>query len=49
MKTLEQILQDSGIIIRPFWRSQYNHSIKAVRNNGAHPSDMNCDRIWLDS
>ena len=26
MKDIEQILQDSGIIIQPYWRTLYNHS-----------------------
>ena len=27
MKDIEQILQDSGIIIQPYWRKLYNHSV----------------------
>ena len=26
MKDIEQILQDSGIIIQPYWRKLYSHS-----------------------
>jgi peptide/nickel transport system substrate-binding protein len=30
MKTCEQILQDSGIIIQPYWRKVYNHNSPKV-------------------
>ena len=29
MKDIEQILQDSGIIIQPYWRKLYSHSADA--------------------
>jgi peptide/nickel transport system substrate-binding protein len=49
MKDLETILQDSGVIVQPFWRSLTAHSVEAVKNNPVSPStDMNCERIWLD-
>ena len=28
MEDLEQILQDSGIIIQPYWLSLYNHALR---------------------
>ncbi|RVC57184.1 diguanylate cyclase, partial [Mesorhizobium sp. M2A.F.Ca.ET.046.02.1.1] len=38
MKDIEQILQDSGIIIQPYWRKLYSHSTKAVQNFKMHPT-----------
>ena len=38
MKDLEQILQDFGILIQPYWRKLYNHSMPAVKNHGMHPT-----------
>ncbi len=49
MKDLEQILQDSGIIIQPYWRSLYNHSATYVKNHGMHPTnEHDFYRVWLD-
>ena len=38
MKDLEQILQDSGILIQAYWRKLFNHSVAAVKNHGMHPT-----------
>lgn len=49
MKDMEAILQDSGVIVQPFWRSLTAHSVAAVKNNPVNPStDMICEKIWLD-
>lgn len=49
MKELQMMLQSSGIIIQPYWRSLYNHSAPQVRNNGMHPTfEMNYEKVWLD-
>ena len=49
MKELEQILQDSGIIIQSYWRSLYNHSATYVKNHGMHPTnEHDFYRVWLD-
>ncbi|CCV12245.1 ABC transporter substrate-binding protein [Mesorhizobium sp. STM 4661] len=49
MKDIEQILQDSGIIIQPFWRKLFNHSVKAVKNGGMHPTYVHeYAKVWLD-
>src|SRR5260370_5039602 len=37
MKDLEQILQDSGIIIQPYWLTLANHRTRQVKNYGMHP------------
>ena len=44
-----EILQDSGIIIQPFWRKLYNHSAAAVKNHGMHPTfEHDFGKVWLD-
>ncbi len=49
MKDVEQILQDSGVIIQPFWLSLYHHSTTKVKNNPMHPTlEDNYERTWLD-
>ena len=48
MKDLEQILQDSGILIQPYWRSLYNHSAVYVKNHGMHPTnEIDLHSVWL--
>lgn len=49
MKDIEQILQDSGVIIQPYWRKLYNHSVAAVKNHGMHPTfEHDYGKVWLD-
>ena len=49
MKDVEQILQDSGILIQPYWRSLFTHSVPAVKDNPAHPNlEQHFERVWLD-
>ena len=49
MKDVEQILQDSGILIQPYWRSLFTHSVAAVKDNPAHPNlEQHFERVWLD-
>jgi len=49
MKDIEQILQDSGIIIQPFWRSLYRHAKPHVKGFEIHPLlEMDCEKVWLD-
>jgi peptide/nickel transport system substrate-binding protein len=50
MKDVEQILQDSGVIIQPFWLTIVNHSTKQVKNNPMHPTfEINFEKTWLDT
>lgn len=50
MADIEQILQDSGIIIQPYWRKLYNHSTAAVTNHGMHPTyEHDFGKVWLDA
>ncbi len=37
MERVERRLQDSGVLIQPFWRSLYNHRSPRVKNYGVHP------------
>ena len=49
MKDIEQIIQDSGILIQPYWRNLYNHSVEAVKNHGMHPMfELDLHKVWLD-
>jgi peptide/nickel transport system substrate-binding protein len=49
MKDIEQILQDSGVLIQSYWRSLYNHSAEYVKNHGMHPTyEIDLYRVWLD-
>lgn len=49
MKDIETIIQDSGIIIQPYWRKLYNHSVPAVKNHGMHPTfEIDLQKVWLD-
>jgi len=50
MKDIEQILQDAGIIIQPFWRKLFNHYVAAVKNHGMHPTfEHDYGKVWLDA
>ncbi len=49
MADIQKILQDSGIIIQPYWRKIYNHSAPEVREHGVHPTfEIEVSRVWLD-
>jgi peptide/nickel transport system substrate-binding protein len=49
MKDVEKILQDSGVIIQPYWMKLFCHSAKEVMNRHAHPTyEMDFTEIWLD-
>lgn len=49
MKDIESILQDSGILIQPYWRKLYSHSVAAVKNYGMHPTfEHDYGKVWLD-
>lgn len=49
MKDIEQILQDSGIIIQPYWRKLYSHSVEQVKNYKMHPTfEHDYGKVWLD-
>jgi peptide/nickel transport system substrate-binding protein len=50
METVERILQDSGIIIQPYWRSVFRHSHPWVMNFPAHQAfEHHMEQVWLDT
>ncbi|MFE0014115.1 ABC transporter substrate-binding protein [Mesorhizobium sp. NPDC059054] len=50
MKDIEHILQDSGIIIQPYWRKLYCHFSKAVQNDRMHPTfERDYGKVWLNN
>ncbi|MBA3446420.1 MAG: ABC transporter substrate-binding protein, partial [Pseudaminobacter sp.] len=49
MMDIELILQDSGIIIQPFWQSLYCHMQPAVQNHAMHQTyQLDLAKVWLD-
>jgi len=50
MAELEKILQDSGIIIQPYWRALYKHMSEEVQGDSMHPTfEMHFNKVWLDA
>jgi peptide/nickel transport system substrate-binding protein len=50
MKDIEQILQDSGVIIQPYWQKLYSHMSKRVKNYSVHQTfEMDLEKVWLDA
>jgi peptide/nickel transport system substrate-binding protein len=50
MKDLEQMLQDSGIIIQPYWLTLANHMTAQIRNYGMHPLyEAYFEDTWIDA
>ncbi len=48
MKTCEQILQDSGIIIQPFWRKVYNHNSPKVKGFYQQAmQQLQLGKVWM--
>ncbi len=48
MEDIEKILQDSGIIVQPYWRSLYCHMRDAVQNYRMHPTfEMHFEKTAL--
>jgi peptide/nickel transport system substrate-binding protein len=48
MADIQKILQDSGIIIQPYWRKVYNHHATKVQNYVQHPmQQLRLDKTWI--
>ncbi|MEX0345837.1 MAG: ABC transporter substrate-binding protein [Rhizobiaceae bacterium] len=48
-KQLEARLQDSGVIVQPFWQNQSKHHTEAVKDNFVHQfREMHFEKTWLD-
>ena len=49
MKDVETILQDSGVIVQPFWRALYRHHQPHVMDIYMHQTfEVHLDKVWLD-
>jgi peptide/nickel transport system substrate-binding protein len=49
MKDIEAILQDSGVLIQPFWRSLYRHHAGYVKGLFMHQTfELHLEKVWLD-
>jgi peptide/nickel transport system substrate-binding protein len=49
MKDIEAMLQDSGILIQPFWRSLYRHHADYVKGMFMHQTfALQLEKVWLD-
>ena len=46
METIQSILQDSGVIIQPYWRSLYRHHTAAVKGADMHPTFEHHHHLW---
>ena len=50
MKDVETIIQDSGIIIQPYWQKLFNHMTDKVKNYAIHQTyQMELQNVWLES
>ncbi len=50
MEQMEKILQDSGILVQPYWRSTFRHNQPEVRDLKMHPTfEIHLERTWLDA
>ena len=48
MKELETILQDSGVIIQPYWQSLYAHMSDKVKGYGVHQTfQLDLQKVWI--
>jgi peptide/nickel transport system substrate-binding protein len=48
MKDIEEILQNSGIIIQPYWRKLYINIKPEVQDYGMHPTyESDFGKVWL--
>jgi peptide/nickel transport system substrate-binding protein len=49
MEDIERILQESGIIIQPYWRSLYCHMAPNLKGYKMHQTfEMHLDKAWLE-
>ena len=49
MESVESILQDSGVLIQPYWRSLYKHMSENLKNDGMHPTfEQHFYEVWLE-
>lgn len=49
MVDLQSMLQQSGAIVQPFWKSEFLHHVPAVRNYDRHQfREMHLEKVWID-
>ena len=49
METVERVLQESGTLIQPYWRSVFRHYNDRVRNFEMHQAqEFHLEKAWLD-
>ena len=49
MKDVEQILQESGVLIQPYWQKIYNHRAPEVMNYEMHQTfEIDLGETWLN-
>ena len=49
MKRLQEIMQEEGVIIQPYWRSIYRHFKPYVKGASMHPTyELHYEKMWLD-
>ena len=49
MERIEEIMQEEGVIIQPYWRSIYRHHKPNVLNAEMHPTfEIHVDRLGID-
>ena len=49
MKDIEQMLQDSGVIMQPFWQKLYCHMNSKVKGYAVHPTfQIELQKVWLE-
>jgi peptide/nickel transport system substrate-binding protein len=49
MARMQQILQDSGVIVQPYWNQLIMHRVEAVQGYRRHPlREMHLEAVWLD-
>ena len=49
-RRLQEIMQEEGVMIQPYWRSIFRHARPNVRNAEMHPTfEMHLYKYWLDS
>ena len=50
MESVQQILQDSGTLIQPYWRAIIRHLRPHVKGFEAHQAiEFHMERVWLDT
>ena len=49
MARMEKIIQDSGMLVQPYWRSTFRHMTADVHGLVMHPTfEIQLERTWLD-